>query len=339
MADTPVVNPATARIVPRLGRQARCTYAIRQAEAGDCVSGCPFTCASPWRSTMSFGQRLLTTLFPSLPRPYIRRRTCSNGHALVREADVSRHAEPGSLRRFRIRRYAPMALDRRSFLHSTAGVALGLAVPVGWAQRAPATPGLRIRLIRNATCVIHNRRQDHPARSVPQRRRRAAGVQQHAESAAESAGAASRSCRADPDRRRCDAAHARARRPLGHGCAGTAAEKRDDVHPASQPGSPVRRRIYSRSSDRPDVVVGGHLHRAHRRTPRERRRRPANGRGIRLRAETAGLTDRLHRRRHHLVSRSRRRHSRPCAEHHRRERRRGAVSRLVARSSWAPTTW
>jgi L-ascorbate metabolism protein UlaG (beta-lactamase superfamily) len=47
-----------------------------------------------------------------------------------------------------------MALDRRSFLHSTAGVALGLAVPSAWAQRAPATPGLRIRLIRNATCVI-----------------------------------------------------------------------------------------------------------------------------------------------------------------------------------------
>src|SRR5687767_9350635 len=51
-------------------------------------------------------------------------------------------------------RYAPMALDRRSFLHSTAGVALGLAVPAAWAQRAPATPGVRIRLIRNATCVI-----------------------------------------------------------------------------------------------------------------------------------------------------------------------------------------
>ncbi len=47
-----------------------------------------------------------------------------------------------------------MALDRRSFLHSTAGAALGLAVPAGWVQREPATPGTRLRLIRNATCVI-----------------------------------------------------------------------------------------------------------------------------------------------------------------------------------------
>ncbi|MEQ1912575.1 MAG: MBL fold metallo-hydrolase [Vicinamibacterales bacterium] len=47
-----------------------------------------------------------------------------------------------------------MALDRRSFLHSTAGVALGMAVPAGWMQREAATPGLRLRLIRNATCVI-----------------------------------------------------------------------------------------------------------------------------------------------------------------------------------------
>lgn len=47
-----------------------------------------------------------------------------------------------------------MGLDRRSFLHSTAGAALGLAVPAGWAQREPAVPGPRLRLIRNATCVI-----------------------------------------------------------------------------------------------------------------------------------------------------------------------------------------
>jgi L-ascorbate metabolism protein UlaG (beta-lactamase superfamily) len=47
-----------------------------------------------------------------------------------------------------------MALNRRSFLHSTAGVAFGLAVPAGWAQRESATAGLRLRLIRNATCVV-----------------------------------------------------------------------------------------------------------------------------------------------------------------------------------------
>jgi L-ascorbate metabolism protein UlaG (beta-lactamase superfamily) len=46
-----------------------------------------------------------------------------------------------------------MPLDRRSFLQSTAGAAIGWAMPA-WAQREPATPGVRLRLIRNATCVI-----------------------------------------------------------------------------------------------------------------------------------------------------------------------------------------
>jgi len=47
-----------------------------------------------------------------------------------------------------------VALDRRSFLRSTAGAAMGLALPAGLAQREPGTPGVRIRLIRNATCVF-----------------------------------------------------------------------------------------------------------------------------------------------------------------------------------------
>ena len=47
-----------------------------------------------------------------------------------------------------------MALDRRSFLHSTAALAVGLSLPARAAQREPTTPGLRLRLIRNATCVV-----------------------------------------------------------------------------------------------------------------------------------------------------------------------------------------
>lgn len=47
-----------------------------------------------------------------------------------------------------------MEQDRRSFLKSIAGIAFGLAAPAASAQRGPATPGLRLRLIRNATCVI-----------------------------------------------------------------------------------------------------------------------------------------------------------------------------------------
>jgi L-ascorbate metabolism protein UlaG (beta-lactamase superfamily) len=47
-----------------------------------------------------------------------------------------------------------MALDRRSFLHSAAGAALGLALPGGWVQRESTSSGFRLRLIRNATCVI-----------------------------------------------------------------------------------------------------------------------------------------------------------------------------------------
>ncbi len=47
-----------------------------------------------------------------------------------------------------------MALNRRSFLQSTVGAALGLAVPVRAAQRGTGAGGLRLQLIRNATCVI-----------------------------------------------------------------------------------------------------------------------------------------------------------------------------------------
>lgn len=47
-----------------------------------------------------------------------------------------------------------METERRSFLKSAAGAAFGMAVPAGLTQRDPVTPGLRLRLIRNATCVI-----------------------------------------------------------------------------------------------------------------------------------------------------------------------------------------
>lgn len=46
-----------------------------------------------------------------------------------------------------------MEHDRRTFLKSAAGLALGLAAPAGAAQR-PQSSGLRLRLIRNATCVL-----------------------------------------------------------------------------------------------------------------------------------------------------------------------------------------
>jgi L-ascorbate metabolism protein UlaG (beta-lactamase superfamily) len=44
--------------------------------------------------------------------------------------------------------------DRRSFLKTAAGIAFGLAAPAVAAQRAPSAPAVRLRLIRNATCVI-----------------------------------------------------------------------------------------------------------------------------------------------------------------------------------------
>lgn len=47
-----------------------------------------------------------------------------------------------------------MALTRRSFLKSTAGVAMGSAIPATWQRGAEPTNGVRIQLIRNGTCLI-----------------------------------------------------------------------------------------------------------------------------------------------------------------------------------------